>query len=162
MATQMTNTVNNFQKSTKGKYSIRDYSRNLLYKIRELPESSDDAYISYIQLEDNQTIEAVSNLLYDNVNYWDILIALNGIDPLLEMAYSFEVIADIAVGKLTKFETEVYRAQLPTIRRNEFLSEINGEIDTLNEQRRTIKIIKPYMMPTFLKILKDNGFITKY
>jgi hypothetical protein len=117
--------------------------------------------------------------LYNNENYWDIILAINGSDPLFDLYFSFEAVADFAKDKVAQFEANPYNRKLPlesdiqsngqTVKENypnfiqDYLKNLwNAEFLATNDSRRTIKVIKPYRMQDFMRVLRDNGFAKTY
>jgi hypothetical protein len=156
---QMKNTIYNFSTIQKGDFIVQDYSRNNFYKIRLMPEVSDDKYIMYIELEENQTIEAVSYLIYGDENYWDMILSINGIDPLFDMFYSNEVMSNVILNRMDELKNNILKMSL-TEQTEAFLENyISVQENNKNDTNRTIKVIKPSMLQDFIRILRDSGYI---
>lgn len=176
---QLQNTIYNFPKEIQGSYNVAQFSRNFIFKIKDLPEVQDPDYFYYYDLEENETLELLAYKLYNNENYWDIILAINGSDPLFDLYFSFEAVADFAKDKVAQFEANPYNRKLPlesdiqsngqTVKENypnfiqDYLKNLwNAEFLATNDSRRTIKVIKPYRMQDFMRVLRDNGFAKTY
>lgn len=154
---QLTNTIFKFPTVQKGSFIVQDYSRNKLKSILDLPEITDNNFIMYIDLEENQTIEAVSYILYNNENYWDILIAINNIDPLFGLCYDFDTLNSFANSKTENYRTK-FGITLSLESYNRLLSQWKEEIEDENAIKRKLKVIRPNMINEFIRILRNNGF----
>jgi len=152
------NTIYNFPKEVIGSYNVTMYSRNTIQKIKDFKEVSDINYIDYYTLAENETLEYVAYKIYENENYWDLILAINGEDPLFDMYLSFEAITDLAITKVTSFETKVYNRPLDSITKDYLLALWNKETLDLNDTRRVIKVIKPHRLQDFMRILKEAGY----
>ena len=158
--TLLKNTLYNFNSIKIGNYIIQDYSRNKINDIQYLPESSNPLFITHVSLEDNQTIEGISYTLYGSENYWDILLAINGIDPLFGMTYDFDTISDISQAKVDDFALK-FGPTLLQSSKDRLLEQWSKEQDETNEGNRTFKVILPNRITDFIKILSDLGYIRK-
>lgn len=170
---QLQNTIYNFPQEQVGLYNIRDFTRNNIFKIKDLPESNDSTYVTYISLEDNQTIEGVSYILYDNENYWDILLALNDIDPLYGMTYDFDAVTDISISEADKMiskygllnklnsETNQNKIALLEARISYIYSYFLDKINTQNDTQRIFKVIRPDRISDYIKVLRLYGYAQK-
>lgn len=158
---QLKNTVYTFPKEIVGSYNVTDYSRNTCWKIKDFILTQSKDLFEYYDFDENETLEYASFKLYGNENYWDILLAINGEDPLFDMYFSFEAVTDLAKTKISKFESGVYKRPLDLITKEHMLSLWNAEFLALNDKKRSIKIIKPHRMQDFMRILRDNGYAKK-
>jgi len=154
---QLKNTLYNFNKTTAGSYEFSDFTRNKNNTIKDLFEVRDGSdYIDYYNLAENETLELVAYKLYSNENYWDILLAINGQDPLFDLYFSFEALSDFSVDKVQLYETNVYNRELPDKSKTYLAAIWEAEFLAKNDINRTIKIIKPSRMQDFMRILRDN------
>jgi len=145
----MKNTLLNYDKFSSYKYIANDYT-----SILTLPELQDTTYIEYVQLDENQTIEQVSYALYGTPDYWDILVLINNRDPLFDMVYSFDIVDGIAGDKVLNYLSNysgVYKAD--TFNRLKTIT--LADLETKNDNLRTLKIIKPVKMFDFIKIINS-------
>jgi len=150
----MKNTVLKYDKISSLSFISEDYTSKKMDKIRELKELSDADWVEYIELFDNQTIEQISFILYGSANYWDLLIVINGIDPLFDMSYDFDILEKIAENKVQKYLDNYAGAyKSDTYDRLKSLT-LNKEI-VQNEINRQLKIIKPEKLYDFMSLLKE-------
>jgi hypothetical protein len=150
----MKNTVLKYDKIGSLSFISEDYTSKKISNIRNLPELSDADWVEYVELYDNQTIEQISYILYDDVNFWDMLVVINNIDPLFDMAYEFDILEQIAETKVQKYlegYSGVYKND--TYERLKALT-LAKETEN-NEINRQIKIIKPEKLYDFISILKE-------
>jgi hypothetical protein len=157
---QLKNTLFNFGTTQIGNYIVQDYSRNKIWQISSLPEVQDKTYVTEITLEDNQTIEAISYILYNNEDYWDILLAINGISPLFDMTYDFDVIKISSSAYANEYINN-FGLGFSELTKTRLIEEFREKFLNQNEENRNFKVIKPNRMNDFLKILRDNGFAKK-
>jgi len=150
----MKNTLLNYDKFSSYKYIANDYTSKNFKNILTLPELQDTTYIEYVQLDENQTIEQVSYALYGTPDYWDILVLINNRDPLFDMVYSFDIVDGIAGDKVLNYLSNysgVYKAD--TFNRLKTIT--LADLETKNDNLRTLKIIKPVKMFDFIKIINS-------
>jgi len=158
----MKNTILNYDETLSGTnknnhITAQDYTSKYFRQLQLLKELKDSELVEHLELTDNQTIEQVSYILYDTADYWDILVLINNIDPIFDMVYNFDIVSDVADAKLEKYydDFSVYINQTSKDRlREAFLKE---EVKK-NEDRRTIKVIKPTALSEFIKILVSLDF----
>lgn len=153
------NSIYNFERETIGSYNVVDFTRNNIYKIKDLPQLNDLNYVEFIQMAENETYEYLAYKLYNNEDYWDLILAINGFDPLFDMYFSFEVVGDLAADKLKSYEDDVIKRTVIDNARTCLLNNWENEIKTKNDSKMMIKIIRPNRMQDFIRILKDNGLI---
>lgn len=158
----MKNTILNYDEileGTSGSTTIvsQDYTSKYFRQIQMLNELKDSNYIDYFELADNQTIEQVSFILYETADYWDILVLINGMDPIFDMTYNFDIVSDIADSKLDKYYSDfseyINQTSKDRLREDVLKTEIQK-----NEDNRTIKVIKPRMLSEFIKVLISLDF----
>ncbi len=84
----MKNEFYNFNYTDYDGVQVKDFAFQTKNEIlASLPEANDPYYITYIQLEQNQTFDMVSDILYDSTDYWDLLAALNDKDPIQNLFF---------------------------------------------------------------------------
>lgn len=153
----MKNTILNYNTISSAQFTSRDYNSKKFKQILDLPELTDSDFVEHVELFDNQTIEQISYNLYGSANFWDILILINNRDPLFGMSYEFDIIEDEAQTLVTNYineysgshETETFTKLKELV--------LNDKVD-LNEEKRTIKIIRPDKLGEFIKILNSIDF----
>lgn len=155
----MTNTIFNHDLLESSNYVYEDYTSSKYTDIHEMDELKSSGYISYIRLEDDAKIEYESFKLYGTEDYWDLLIAINHMDPLFDSPYNFDILIDEATKSISNYTSNVYIGTLPAAHVAYLTSLKQAEIETQNEAFRTIKVIRPEKLQDFLKILRDQGKI---
>jgi len=137
-----------------------DYRSKDVSKILALKELSDTNYIDYYTLQDNEKIEGVSYYLYNSTVYWDLLLLINERDPLFGLTYDYDYIATKAEDNIERYNSS-YNIDL-SVEDPEYYQElIDTEIERLsliNEENRTIKIIKPSKILDFTRILSTLDY----
>jgi len=158
----MKNTILNYDETLSGTsngtyINAQDYTSKHFRQLQLLKELKDSEFVEQLELVDDQTIEQVSYILYGTADYWDILVLINTIDPIFDMAYNFDIVSDVADAKLEKYYNDfsVYINQASKDRlRKAFLDK---EVQK-NEDKRVIKVIKPTALSEFIKILVSLDF----
>ena len=118
-------------------------------------------YTSTYKMADDDKLERISYDLYGTTDYWDVLSSLNERNPLFEIPYNFDVIAEDSTNFVDKYFDTVYsQAPLEQVARIEALSEefLTDEVSD-NEYYRYITVIKPSKMSQFLLLLKENNYL---
>jgi len=76
----------------------------LLPKLRRLSEKfSSENYIKLMRLEDNKLLEAISYELYEDTNYWDLLLLLNNMDSMFSLPVDFDLLHSKGEKELEKW-----------------------------------------------------------
>lgn len=156
----MTNEFYKFDTIEFGDFAVQDFSfQRKLQLISILPEASNEYYIDYINLEQNQTLDMVSYILYGTTDYWDLLSALNDKDPLFELFYSDELVANFGNEMTKLYEERVSEQKLVPTVVELLLNRYSAYGQILNDTNMVLKIIRPERLSEFLKVLKDNDII---
>lgn len=140
-------------------YSYRDYTSKDYSKIRTLDEVDSDEFISYYQAADGDKLERISYEIYGSADYWDLILIVNGIDPLFGMPYGFDLIESSINDLIDQYNLDFFANALPVTHVADLKTIFIGKAITENEELRTIKIIKPTKLHEFLKIARDKGYI---
>lgn len=140
------------------KYSYVDYTEKKYVGVLDLPEVNSTEYIEYYQLADNEKIEYISFKLYSNENYWDLLLYINGMSPLFDSPYDFNVLSDNSNSLVDDYISRTGVRINETNKQNLIDSLINKN-SSKNELHRTIKVIKPSKLQDFLKIIRTKGLV---
>jgi hypothetical protein len=155
----MKNSIVKYDYITHGKYNVQDYTSKKVRDISTLPELSSPTYIDYYTIINDDKYERISHELYGTSDYWDLLVLINSKDPLFDIPWNSDIVNLISDTLVSNYNNGVFGGRLP-IYHLEHLSDITlEEVDTNNESNRVIKYIKPNMLQTFMKILRDNGII---
>lgn len=156
----MKNEFYNFNYINYNGFEVKDFAFQTKNEILDsLPEINDPRYVTYIQLEQNQTFDMVSDILYESTNYWDLLAALNKKDILQNLFFSDEIIHNYGISMTNLYEEKVSEQQLAPIVRKMLLNRYTNRSEEVNDANRFIKVIYPEKLKDFLKILRDNNII---
>ena len=152
----MKNTIMTFDKREFTDEFINDYTSRNFRPIAQMQEVSDNIWIDYITLVDDQKVEQISQDLYGSPDYWDILMLINNRDPLFDMVYKFDVLSLIATNTIEKYASDysgVYKQETFDDLAAEKLQQLQDESDVL----RTFKIIRPSKISEFVKLLRTTN-----
>lgn len=156
----MINTMLKYDKIIINGLELEDYTSKKYYNIHFMEELSDDAYVDYYQLQNDEKIETVSYKLYNSPDYWDMLLLINNMSPLFDMTYNYDLTADCSEDFVNTYAndvyvtgdlTEEYIAQLKVV-------ELERHLICM-EEKRTIKVIRPSSLQSFLKKAREKGYI---
>lgn len=114
-----------------------------------------DDYILLKKIEDDKLIEALSYELYNNTDYWDILLVLNGMTNMNQMPVNYDTIL-VRVGyKIEKWADrgKLMYSQLTDLQIKTKYDEMLLEEINLNETYRNIKYISKNDLSELLSIL---------
>jgi hypothetical protein len=155
----MKNTVLKFDYEDLEEFVVSDYfsaPNDISYLVHEIKD-----YLEVYKINDNDKLERISYELYGTTDYWDILLLLNGRDPLFDFPYDYDAIYDSARKFANKYMYYIYSGAplivgpVAAALYEEFLQKY---IDT-NESNRFMFIVKPNKIGEFIKVLKDNGHL---
>lgn len=156
----MKNTVLRYKLEKIGETKIRDYfSKNVnLYKIKEdFPQLA--KYFKNGSIEDNDTPERLTNMLYSNPDLWDFILLTNNRDPLFGLPYDFDSLRIRAENRFDKFMNEHPRINITPERKSEILMEFIKEIELENESNRVLQAVQPKNLSTVITTLRQAGVI---
>ena len=147
----MKNTVLIYDSIESKQFIAEDYTSKKHSKIRSLSEINNTEYIEYKELYDNQTMEQISYILYGTPDYWDLLVTINNKDPLFDMCYEFDILEKIAENRVQTYLQDysgTYKGDTYERLKDLMLDKTTHE----NEEKRSIKIIKPSKIYDFLTL----------
>src|SRR5574344_1718437 len=90
----MKNTILKFDYEELDEFIVPDYfskSNDISYLVQEIKD-----YLEVYKINDNDKLERISYELYGTTDYWDILLLLNGRDPLFDFPYDYDTTYDSA------------------------------------------------------------------
>ena len=157
MAGLLSNTLTNFTRRTVDTYSVMDYKSINMNSIYDYINTLSPDTFDWYQVQDDDKWERISLELYQNTDYWDVLLILNQRNPLTDLPFSFDVISKLSEDRITEYHTLVYGSTLPTAEHDIMLNIVETNNLTDNENNRVIKIIKPAKMSRFLQDGYDLG-----
>lgn len=156
----MKNTVLKFKKDKIGTYKVSDYFskntdlRDLDIKFPELAKLFKSGTI-----DDNSTIEGLTNHIYSNPNLWDFITLINERDPLFGMPYDYDTLLMFAENRLKEFLKQHPRINITQERKKELLEKYRQEIIEENEKNRTIVAFDPKHLSAVITALRQKGVI---
>ena len=150
----MKNTILKYPGISGSNFTSNDYTSKRVSNIRSMKELNDSAWIEYVELYNDQTIEQISFILYGTPDYWDLLLIINDKDPLFGMCYNFDILERLSDNKVQK-----YLADYSGIYKNDTSDRLKRitlkEDQKQNEINRQLKIIKPTRLYDFINLMKS-------
>lgn len=142
-----------FTTITDGVLDLDNFTQNL-----ELPEEAqDDRFYITVNLKDNTKIEYLSYFYYNTVDYWDLLLLINGMTDIMQLprdiGYVIEKRDEMLAEHLSYFKIEDNEENADYIAAKS--TELEAAIDEENEAFRNFKIIRSELITDFLKIIDD-------
>ena len=110
-------------------------------------------------IDDNYTIEALTNHVYSNPNLWDFIMLLNDRDPLFDMPYDYDTLAVFAESKLDEFMRQHPRINITDERKQELYAKFLLEAVSENERNRSIEAFDPKHLSAIITTLRQEGVI---
>jgi len=151
MAKYLTNTILKFNTITIGETVVNDYSSLDFVGIKRFVNSSPAIWFDWYKLENNDNLERVSLDIYSTADYWDILLVINGMNPLYDIPVDFDTVIGNVDYLVNEYETRVYKNNLlPGVRQtlaDSLFKVASGKV----ESDRVIRIVKPGYVHDFLK-----------
>lgn len=155
----MKNTVLKFDHEELDEFIVPDYfskSNDISYLVHEIKD-----YLEVYKISDNDKLERISYELYGTTDYWDILLLLNGRDPLFDFPYDYDAVYDSARNYVNRYMHYIYSGApliVGTVADALYSEFLDKNINN-NEANRFMFIVKPNKIGDFIKILKDNGHL---
>ncbi len=151
------NSLINFGYISKDRKNIPDFSESNFRKIKQLVDRTDKYWFSLIELSDNDTLERVAYEVYGSEDYWDILLLINNMDPLFDMAYDTNTTILFGEEKALKYINKFLTSRdIPESHVEYMTKEYTNEFTSKSEEYKTIKIIKPAFIQDFLKKINEE------
>jgi len=152
-------TFTRFNKRIVGNYNAADFRSKDIIQLKKFINNLPQNAFDYAMVPDNDNFMRISLKLYGDMNFWDVLIAINGRDSLAGLPFDFDTIDVISNDKIIEYETFVYGKTVPEPQRTELLNLKKTELDVLNEGHRVIKYIKPDVLGQFIQTAYDNNML---
>lgn len=116
--------------------------------------------LRFYQISNDDKIERISLELYGTPDYWDILLLLNGRDPLFDMPYNDGLLRNNAEKNIAFYQNSIFvpsplRDGIAEVLFNEYLDDSVNE----NEKLRNIIVVKPSRINDFLTFIKNEGYL---
>ena len=155
---RLKNSVIDFTNRTIEQTSIEDYFTFDLKAVLTFVDEVDQTIFDWYLMRDDDKLERISLQLYNNPDYWDILMLINGKDALFDMPYNFDTVSKLGEELANRYAAKIsnhlvlpqaHIDQMAAIYEQRYLEE--------NEINRPLKIIKPARMQEFIRLAYQNG-----
>lgn len=154
----MSNSILDFDNETVGGYSVEDFTSFDYGIILEFVKECTEDLFEYYLMENDDKLERISHELYGTEDYWDIILLVNHRNPLFELPYSFDTLADIADEMVTLYDDNVYSTNTITLQHRDYMvQEYEELLQKDNENFRTIRIVKPNKIQEFIRLGYEKG-----
>ena len=155
------NSTIQFNKEAVNGYIVSDYSSKDFKSIYDILSEFDNSFFGYYLCETNDKLERISLELYGSEKYWDLLLLINNRDPLFDMCYDYDFISSLHESNIFNLQIS-FKNGINTMS-EELLEEISNktfvELETENENLRTLLYVLPSKIEEFLRLLKDKGVL---
>lgn len=136
-------------------YKSIDWNNLTLYL-----QNIDSSWYGEVTIQPNTNLEKVSLDLYDDANYWDVIMLVNGMSPLMDIPFEFDVISDTTQEKLDNYENNILKRTIPEDLRLQLYQQYEDEMISENNSMLTLKYILKDRLYDFILGLYDIGIIT--
>ena len=114
------NTLIDYDNRTLGDYSVEDYFSIDFTKVQEYIDSCPSNWFDWHRLENNVNLEKVALDIYDDPDYWDVLLVINQRNPLFEFPFDYDSIVNMTEYKIENYVSDVYGKELSENAYNKF------------------------------------------
>lgn len=124
---------------------VYDYTSIDLNEVKEYLNTLDKSWFEFIKVYDNSKIEKICYDYYNNSDYYDLILFLNGRDMLYDMGYDSDVNLENAENDIRDYEFRVYRNDSESIykkTRERLINNIIREETEKNLKLLYMKMIK--------------------
>lgn len=146
----MDNSVVNFKKENIDGFEISDYRSKDFSKFKEIQK---DQFKS-LDVFNNSLIEGISYNIFNNTDYWDLLLLINDKDALFDMVYDFDTIKDIVEESIQSYffnPERIYQGNL----NDEFIEGYRNYLETVlsnqNFFHSKLKVINKNIINKFIE-----------
>lgn len=149
------------RKTVNGTFNFNDYKSIRYDIIDKYVDQCDSSWFGKTKILPNTNIEKVSQDLYDDPNYWDMILILNHMSPLFGVPFDFDVINDLVNTKLDEYEKNIYGKKLPEDIRDTLYSQYEEECVIENNECLTLKyVVKEHLYDFLSGLYELNVFST--
>lgn len=127
--------------SSQGSLNINDFKSVDWVNIKLYLDSLDSSYFEYTTVLPNTNIEKISYDLYGVDSYWDIILLVNDMSPLMDVAFDFDVISETVENKIDEYENNILGRKLPDSLRENLYRQYEDEMIVENNEKLTLKYI---------------------
>jgi len=135
-------------------YFSKDFANRLVFA-KLLP------YLKKYKVFQNDKLERISFELYQTPDYWDILLMINGFDPLFDMYYDLDYIDNLTTQVIEEYVGNKISPNGELIsesRLSELYDDVHKDKNTRNESFKYIYVVEETSMTDVLSILKAEGY----
>jgi hypothetical protein len=128
-----------------GNTKVYDYNSIDLSKVSEYINSLDKSWFEYMKTQPNTNIEKICYDYYDDTDYYDLILFINGRDMLHDMAYDSDTIIDQVENSIKDYEFAIFGNDQDSIvntTRDKLKASIESNQDEKNLKLLYIKLIK--------------------
>lgn len=122
-------------------------------------QNIDSSWFGEVTIQPNTNLEKVSLDLYEDPNYWDVIMLVNGMSPLMDIPFEFDVISDTTQEKLDNYENNILKRTIPEDLRLQLYQQYEDEMITENNSMLTLKYVLKDRLYDFILGLYDIGII---
>ena len=141
----MKNFLLNFDTFEIGNTNVYDYNSIDLSEVSEYINSLDKSWFEYVKVQANTNIEKVCFDYYNDTDYYDLILFINGRDMIYDMVYDNDVSIDRVENTIKEYEFRVFNNDRDSIvnnTRNKLKEQLEHEQDEKNIRFLYIKLIK--------------------
>lgn len=142
-------------------YTFRNYFSLDCEKIKNLKIFHNKDYIKWVKIPETSTLDYVSYSLYGTADYWDLLMIINGINPIEDLPKNQDALEKIVDKKIEKYFYKDYfgpkTTKLIEEKREMFLEQENIK----NEASRIIKVVRPEKIQAIINEIQLEGLYWK-
>lgn len=154
----MKNSILNYSTEELDDFIVTDYFSKDIF-INDIFSTLEE-YLELYEMDDDDKLERISYEFYGDTNYWDLLLLINNLNPLFQMAYNFDILTDEVTTKIDLYSNVIYsHPPLTPERKTAGYNYLLDKLTTQNEQNRSIYVVKPNYLNDVLGILKTNGYL---
>lgn len=135
-------------------YKSIDWNNLTLYL-----QNIDSSWFGEVTIQPNTNLEKVSLDLYEDPNYWDVIMLVNGMSPLMDIPFEFDVISDTTQEKLDNYENNILKRTIPEDLRLQLYQQYEDEMISENNSMLTLKYVLKDRLYDFILGLYDIGII---
>lgn len=139
-------------------FNIKDYNSVNLTKIKSYLNSLDNSYFVYLKVEVGAKIEKVCYDYYNNTNYCDLIMMINGRNMIYDMPYSYDIILEAIEKDIDRYRSKVFRNtfdKLSDRAYNDLEKSLSNKYNSENSKFLYIKAIRNTMIPIVLSSIKE-------
>lgn len=130
---------------------LPDYFSLNLPALYEWFDTLSDDWFTYVRVHFNDTLPRIAYEAYGNATYWDIIMLINDKSPYDCLPYDDDTLKTMATNKAIQYKERVYGNTLDSDSFTRLYDKYLTELESENDGRFIIKIIKPSCIQAFLQ-----------